>query len=65
MYPGQASTICWNMYNVVLIFDFAQPSGLHFITLTLSMLINHTYPVHFGLVPIVKTEEGIKMAKVF
>jgi hypothetical protein len=23
------------------------------------------YPVHFGLVPIVKTEEGVKMAKVF
>jgi UDP-glucose:glycoprotein glucosyltransferase len=29
------------------------------------MLIDHSYPVRFGIVPIVETEEGLKMAKIF
>jgi UDP-glucose:glycoprotein glucosyltransferase len=65
MYPGQAPTVRRNMYNVVLVFDLARPSSLHFITHTLSMLIDHAYPVRFGIVPIVETEEGVMMAKVF
>ena len=53
------------MYNVVLVFDLARPSSLRFITNTLSMLIDRLFPVRFGIVPIVETEEGVKMAKVF
>ena len=53
------------MYNVILVFDLARQSSLHFITNTLSMLIDRLYPVRFGIVPVVETEEGAKMAKVF
>lgn len=53
------------MYNVVLVFDLARPSTLRFITNTLSMLIDRMFPVRFGIVPIVETEEGVKMAKMF
>jgi UDP-glucose:glycoprotein glucosyltransferase len=53
------------MYNVIFVFDLARQSSLHFITATLSMLIDHSYPVRFGIVPIVESEEGVKMAKVF
>lgn len=65
MYPGQAPTVRRNMYNVVLVLDLARQSSLHFISHTLSMLIDHSYPVRFGIVPIVETEEGLKMAKMF
>lgn len=65
MYPGQAPTVRRNMYNVVLVLDLARPSSLDFISHTLSMLIDHSYPVRFGIVPIVETEEGLKMAKMF
>lgn len=65
MYPGQAPAVRRNMYNVVLVLDLARPSSLDFISHTLSMLIDHSYPVRFGIVPIVETEEGLKMAKMF
>jgi len=65
MYPGQAPTVRRNMYNVVLVLDLARSSSLHFISFTLSRLIDQSYPVRFGIVPIVETEEGLKMAKVF
>jgi UDP-glucose:glycoprotein glucosyltransferase len=53
------------MYNVVVVFDLSRPSGLRFITNTLSMLIDRLFPVRFGIVPIVETEDSVKMAKVF
>jgi UDP-glucose:glycoprotein glucosyltransferase len=65
LYPGQAPTIRRNMYNVVVVFDLSRPSSLRFITNTLSMLIDRLFPVRFGIVPIVETEDSVKMAKVF
>ena len=65
MYPGQAPTIRRNMYNVIFIFDLAQPASLHFITDTLSMLIDRSFPVRFGIVPTLETEDGVRMAKLF
>ena len=65
MFPGQVPTVRRNMHHVILVFDLARPSSLHFITNTLSMLIDHLYPVRFGIVPVVETDEGVKMAKVF
>jgi len=65
LFPGQAPTVRRNMYNVVLVFDLSRPFCLHFIANTLSMLIDRSYPVRFGLVPIIETEDGAKMAKVF
>jgi Thioredoxin-like domain len=65
LYPGQAPTIRRNMYNVVLVFDLARLSSLRFITNTLSLLIDRSFPVRLGIVPIVETDEGVKMAKMF
>ena len=65
LYPGQAPTIRRNMYNVVVVFDLSRPSSLRVITNTLSMLIDRLFPVRFGIVPIVETEDSVKMAKVF
>jgi UDP-glucose:glycoprotein glucosyltransferase len=65
LYPGQAAAVRLNLYNVVLVFDFARSSSLQFITNTLSMLIDRMYPVRFGIVPIIETEDSVKMAKVF
>ena len=53
------------MYNVVVVFDLSLPSSLRFITNTLSMLIDRLFPVRFGIVPIVETEDSVNMAKVF
>jgi UDP-glucose:glycoprotein glucosyltransferase len=65
LYPGQAPTIRRNMYNVVVVFDLSRPSSLRFITNTLSMLIDRSFPARFGIVPIVETEDSVKMAKLF
>jgi UDP-glucose:glycoprotein glucosyltransferase len=65
LYPGQAPTVRRNMYNVVVVLDLSRPSSLRFIANTLSMLIDRLFPVRFGIVPIVETEDGVKMAKVF
>lgn len=53
------------MYNVVVVFDLSRISSLRFITNTLSMFIDRLFPVRFGIVPIVETEDSVKMAKVF
>ncbi|KAH9024388.1 UDP-glucose:glycoprotein glucosyltransferase-domain-containing protein [Lactarius pseudohatsudake] len=64
-YPGQAPTIRRNMFNVVFVFDLSRSASLHFITNTISMLIDRSYPIRLGIVPIVETEEGTRMARVF
>ncbi len=65
LYPGQAPTIRRNMYNVVVVFDLARPSSLRFITDTLSMLIDRLFPARIGIVPIVESEDSVKMTKIF
>ncbi|KAH9061742.1 hypothetical protein EDB83DRAFT_2385574 [Lactarius deliciosus] len=52
-YPGQAPSVCCNMFNVVFVFDLSRPASLHFITNTVSMLIHRSYPIHLGIFPIV------------
>ncbi|KAH9162492.1 UDP-glucose:glycoprotein glucosyltransferase-domain-containing protein [Lactarius sanguifluus] len=64
-YPGQAPTVRRNMFNVVFVFDLSRSASLHFITNTISMLIDRSYPIRLGIVPIVETEEGARMARVF
>ncbi|KAF8268079.1 UDP-glucose:Glycoprotein glucosyltransferase-domain-containing protein [Lactarius quietus] len=65
MYPGQMPTVRRNMFNVIFVLDMSQPSSLHFTANTISMIIDRSYPARVGLVPIVETEEGAKMARVF
>jgi UDP-glucose:glycoprotein glucosyltransferase len=65
MYPGQAPAVRRNMFNIVSVLDLARPATWHFISNTIPMLINRSYPVRLGILPIVETEEGAKMARLF
>lgn len=58
MYPGQFPNIRLNLFNVVLVLDLSQTSALQFITGSISNIINRTFPIRFGLVPITETERG-------
>ncbi|KAH8979146.1 hypothetical protein EDB86DRAFT_3147569 [Lactarius hatsudake] len=51
-YPGQAPSVRRNMFNVVFVFDLSRPASLHFITNTVSMFIDRSYPIRLGVVPI-------------
>ncbi|KAH9037978.1 hypothetical protein EDB83DRAFT_2524557 [Lactarius deliciosus] len=50
---SQAPSARCNMFSVVFVFDLSRPASLHFITNTVSMLIDRSYPIHLGNVPIV------------
>jgi UDP-glucose:glycoprotein glucosyltransferase len=65
MYPGQAPTIRRNLFNIMVVSDLSRPESLHFTANTISMLVDRSYPTRIGFVPIVETEDGAKMAKVF
>lgn len=58
MYPGQFPNIKLNLFNVVLVLDLSQTSALKLITGTISSIINRSFPIRFGVVPIMETEEG-------
>jgi UDP-glucose:glycoprotein glucosyltransferase len=62
MYPGQAPTIRRNLFNVMVVLDLSRPESLHF---TISMLVDRSYPTRIGFVPIVETEDSMKMTRVF
>ncbi|KAI9428795.1 hypothetical protein H4582DRAFT_2159566 [Lactarius indigo] len=61
---SQAPTVRRNMFNVTFVLDLSRPASLHFIANAVSMLIQHSYPIRLGAVPIVETEEGARMARV-
>ncbi|KAI0063832.1 hypothetical protein BV25DRAFT_1801498 [Artomyces pyxidatus] len=61
-YPGQVNVIRLNMFNVVLVMDLSQLDTIQFIANTVSMVINRAFPVRFGIVPLVETEDSVKMA---
>jgi UDP-glucose:glycoprotein glucosyltransferase len=65
MYPGQAPTIRRNLFNIMVASDLSRPESLHFTANTVSMLVDRSYPTRIGFVPIVETEDGAKMARVF
>ncbi|KAH9015413.1 hypothetical protein EDB85DRAFT_817263 [Lactarius pseudohatsudake] len=50
------------MFNIV--FDPSRTTSLHFITNTVSILIDRSYPIRLGIVPLVETE-GARIARVF
>jgi hypothetical protein len=65
MYPGQAPTIRRNLFNVMVVLDLSRPESLYFTANTISMLVDRSYPTRIGFVPVVETEDGVKMARVF
>ncbi|KAF9495097.1 glycosyltransferase family 24 protein [Pleurotus eryngii] len=64
-YPGMFHNIKLNIYNVILVIDLSQPTALNFVTGPVSNIIERNFPFRFGIVPILETENGTKMAKVF
>ena len=63
--PGSSPTVCCKLFNIMFVLDLSRPESLHFTANTISMLINRSYPTCIGFVPIVETEDGVKMARVF
>lgn len=58
LYPGQLPSLRLNLFNVVLVLDLAQPSGLGFVANAVVPLISRGIPFRFGVVPSVESEEG-------
>ena len=56
MYPGQALTVCCNMFNIMFILDLSRKLALYG---------EYHHDAHRPLLPtIVETEDGVKMARV-
>lgn len=58
MYPGQLPSVKINLFNVILVLDLSQSSSISFIASAVSPIINRGFPFHFGVVPIIETEDG-------
>ncbi|KAI5117547.1 hypothetical protein M0805_004373 [Coniferiporia weirii] len=65
VYPGQFHNIRQNLINVVVVADLSQMGSLNFIAAPISNIINRGFPIRFGVVPSVETEDGRKMARLF
>ncbi|OSD04995.1 glycosyltransferase family 24 protein [Trametes coccinea BRFM310] len=65
MYPGQFPSVRLNMFNVVLAVDLSQASSIEFIGMTVNSLINRGLPFRWGVVPLVETEDGARMGRLF
>ncbi|KAI1789267.1 glycosyltransferase family 24 protein [Ganoderma leucocontextum] len=64
-YPGQFPTLKLNLFNVVLAVDLSQLSSVDFIATTVQTLINRGLPFRWGVAPIVESEDGGRMARLF
>ncbi|KAI0715904.1 glycosyltransferase family 24 protein [Cerioporus squamosus] len=65
MYPGQFPTLKRNLFNVVLVVDLSQLSSIDFIASTVQALINRGMPFRWGVAPLVETEDGARMARLY
>ncbi|KAI0090064.1 glycosyltransferase family 24 protein [Irpex rosettiformis] len=65
MYPGQFPNVKLNLFNVVLAIDLSQMSSVNFIAGAVNMIIQRGFPFRFGVVPLVETEQGTQMARLF
>lgn len=64
MYPGQFPNIKKNLFNVVLAVDLSQSSTLNFIAGAVNNIINRSFPIRFGIMPIVETEDGMSFTTI-
>ena len=58
VYPGQFHNIKQNLVNVVLVADLSQTSTLRYIAGPVNTIITRGFPIRFGFVPSVETEDG-------
>ncbi|KAI8974783.1 glycosyltransferase family 24 protein [Trametes punicea] len=63
LFPGQFPSVRFNLFNVVLVVDLSQASSIEFIGTTVNSLINRGLPFRWGVVPLVETEDGARMAR--
>ncbi|KAJ3987860.1 glycosyltransferase family 24 protein [Lentinula detonsa] len=63
LFPGQFHMIKLNLFNVVLALDLSRPANLVFVAGTMHGIIERGFPFRFGVVPIVETEDGARMAR--
>ncbi|KAI0628063.1 glycosyltransferase family 24 protein [Trametes polyzona] len=65
LYPGQFPTVKLNLFNVVIAADLSQSSSIDFIGGTVNSLIRRGLPFRWGIVPLVETADGARMARLF
>ncbi|KAI0367405.1 glycosyltransferase family 24 protein [Pilatotrama ljubarskyi] len=65
LYPGQFPSVKFNLFNVVLAVDLSQASSIDFIGATVNTLIHRGLPFRWGVAPLVETEDGARMARLF
>ncbi|KAH9887933.1 glycosyltransferase family 24 protein [Cubamyces lactineus] len=65
LYPGQFPSVKYNLFNIVLAVDLSQSSSIEFLGTTVNSLINRGLPFRWGVVPLVETENGKRMARLF
>ncbi|EIW54691.1 glycosyltransferase family 24 protein [Trametes versicolor FP-101664 SS1] len=65
LYPGQFPTVKYNLFNIVLAADLSQASSVDFIGGTVNSLIRRGLPFRWGVAPLVETEDGARMARLF
>ncbi|OCH94043.1 glycosyltransferase family 24 protein [Obba rivulosa] len=65
MYPGSFPAVKQNLFNIVLATDLSHPAATSFVAVTVSNLINRNLPFRFGVVPLLETDDSVKMARLF
>lgn len=61
VYPGQFHSVRQNLVNVVLVVDLSKTSALNFLAAPVNNIITRGFPVRFGIVPDVQSEEGLSI----
>ena len=63
LHPREFHNIKKNIFNIVTVLDLTNTNTLGFVSVTLMNLINRGYPFRFGFVPIIETEDSLKVAR--
>ncbi|KAI0823499.1 glycosyltransferase family 24 protein [Trametes gibbosa] len=65
LYPGQFPMVKFNMFNIVIAADLSQASTIDFLGGAVNQLIHRGLPFRWGVAPLVETEDGARMARLF
>ncbi|KAL0959808.1 hypothetical protein HGRIS_011489 [Hohenbuehelia grisea] len=61
--PWGFHSIKRNLFNVIFVLDFSQTLSLNFLVQRVFAIIESSFPVRFGVVPFLESEDGTKMAR--
>ncbi|THV04765.1 glycosyltransferase family 24 protein [Dendrothele bispora CBS 962.96] len=65
LYPGQFHNVRLNLFNIILALDLSKTTSLNFVAGPVSNIVERGFPFRFGVAPLVETEDGKKMARLF